>query len=385
MRIPLLWRLAPATLLRFPRSAAAVAFSAAVVVVASVMGPLFLDSSERASLEAELERTGRWRAGMQILHRPVQVAAAFEEQVRLRRLGNEVQRLLEARVEGVEGLGSPVTTFLGPFAVARSGDETSTVRMISRTDALANVTVVDSAGEGVWIADVTADALGVGAGDRISIGSGESFRVGGVYRALAEDRPRAYWDPLGDFIFKQTSADAIPPPFLIGSGDAYVELLARLDPSMQVRWQVPLSSEDIPPERAASVAREIERITGETEGGSHPIGRTLLDLGGLAYDPLVTSLLPGIMSTAAERIETSRAPATVLTVAARLLGAGLMTAAGISLVSRRRSEVRALIARGVGPRALGVRFLVEGVASVALGGAVGLAAAFGGVALLGAV
>ena len=48
MSPPLLWRLAPGVLFRFPRSAAAVAFSAGVVVLATILGPLFLASSERA-------------------------------------------------------------------------------------------------------------------------------------------------------------------------------------------------------------------------------------------------------------------------------------------------------------------------------------------------
>lgn len=392
MRIPLLWRLAPATLLRFPRSAAAVAFSAAVLVMATVLGPLFLESSQGASLGAELQRVGRFSAGIQIVHLPLSLPSTLAEKERVADLGNAVREILEDRIEPLRHvLGHPLTTQIGALTVASSDEGTSTVRLLARTDALANVTPVEGdpgrdPGDGVWIADATAEALGLGPGDTVALSSGRrrvELAVAGVYRFLPRDTPRAYWTPLEDFIYKTTSDDTFPAAFLIGEGDAFVDLMTSLNPSTQTRWEIPLASNDIDPDAARVAVREFGNITAESLSGSAPLGKTLSELGGNAFDPRTDTLLPGILGTAEQRLETSRAPASVLTVAARALGAGLMVAAGLSLVARRRSEMRALIARGSGPWALGARFAVEGLLPVAAGGVSGLVAGYLGVRFLG--
>ena len=384
MKAPLLWRLAPATLLRFPRSAAAVGFSAAVVVLATILGPLFLSSSERASLQLGMEQSGPWEAGLQIIWRPFDYPDTPTEKERQLRLAGEGRRLLTDQAAEVPGLGDATVTLLGGQSSAETSKGSTFVRLVHRTNALDNVTVVESGGEGVWVADVTADTLGVEPGETIRlttpVGGGHRVRVAGIYELLRDDEPRPYWGPLTDFIYKVPGADAIPPPFVL----AHAEYVMSADPSAQVRWNLPLDSTDVPPQTLRTIAREFRHITHGILRRSTALGNALHDLGGAAFYPQIDSLLPGIMRTAQDRLAASQAPTGVVTAAARILGAGLVVAAGLSLVARRRSEVRALIARGAGPLPLAVRFAVEGAGPVLLGAVAAIAAGYMGVRFGGA-
>ena len=386
MRVPLLWRLAPGALLRFPRSAAAVAFSAGVVVLATILGPLFLGSSERASIQGELERRGRWEAGLQIRWQSFTHAPTKEAREQMLLLGDEGRKFLDEGVEDVTGAGAATTTFVGSEGQAQSATGTERVRLLHRTAWEDNVTVVEEGpprrdsrigggGKGVWIADVTAEALGARVGDEIVIETEAdrvTARVGGIYRFLPDEPQRDYWAPLEDILYKTTSSDFHPPAFVLTSG----RFVTSSDSFTQVRWDIPLASEDLPPETVREVDRAFQRLTSETLSRSGALAREIEALGIFAFSPRVDSLLPGIVENARERLDASQAPASVVTVTTRILGAGLMIAAGLSLVARRRSEIRALIARGLGPATLALRFVVEGVAPVVAGGIAGIGAGY---------
>ena len=383
MKPPLLWRLAPRVLFRFPRSAAAVAFSAGVVVLATILGPLFLSSSERASLQTGLDQSGPWEAGLQIVWRGYDYPDSAREEQRHLELADEGRQLLSERVDGVPGLSRPSLTLLGGEASATSSSgREAPVRVVHRTFAYENVSVVRQGGRGVWMADITAESLRVEPGDEITLrtptGVSEA-RVGTIYRNLRDD-PREFWSTLTDFIYKQPEADAPPAPFVLADPGAVI----TADRTAQIRWNVPLSSGRLDPETAKTAAREFRRIGQEVRREGSALGRALRDLGGFAFDPTISTLLGGIIDKAQDRLEASQAPTGVVTAAARILGAGLMIAAGLALVARRRSEVRALIARGAGPASLAARFLVEGIAPVLLGGIAAVLVGYAGVRLAGA-
>lgn len=383
MRVPLLWRLAPGGLFRFPRSAAAVTFSAAVVVLAAILGPLFLGSSERASIQGELERRGRWQAGLQIVWRTFTHATTDEAREQLLQTGRVGRRFFVERTDGVPGIDPAAVSFVGGEAHAEGSRGTALVRLVHRSGWADNVTVVERGGAGVWIPDVTAEALGAGPGDEISIATESdtvTARVGGIYRFLPEEERRDFWSPLEDVLYKNASDDGFPPAFVL-SPPGFV---TGSDAFTQVRWDIPLAAEDLAPDVVRGVHETFEEVTEETLSFNGPLADEL-SLGGVyAYDPRVDSLLPGIVSNAQDRLDASQAPASVVTVTTRILGAGLMIAAGLSLVARRRAEVRALIARGLGPATLALRFLVEGVAPVVAGAAAGVVAGYTGVRWLGA-
>lgn len=383
MRLPLLWRLAPGVLFRFPRSAAAVGFSAGVAVLATILGPLFLASSERAALQTGMDQSGRWEAGLQIVWRAYDYPDTPAEKERHIQLAQEGRRLLAERAAATPGLAPPTMTLLGGDGIATSGDRESPVRVLHRTDALENVAVVEEGGDGVWIADLTAKSLRVGPGEAIDLRTpGGRYRatVGTIYRNLRDDRPREFWSTLTDFVYKQPEADAPPPPFVLV--DPATAIAA--DRSAQIRWNVPLAASNLPPDTIRGAAREFRAISRDVERRDGAIGRALEELGGFGFEPVISTLLGGIIGTAQDRLEASQAPTGVLTAAARILAAGLMVAAGLSLVARRRSEVRALIARGAGPGSLALRFLVEGAAPVVLGTAVAVVAGYAGVRAAGA-
>lgn len=384
MRASLLWRLAPGVLFRFPRSAAAVAFSAGVVVLATILGPLFLTSSERASLQAGMDQSGPWEAGLQIIWRSYEYPDSPDEKDRYLLLAQEGRRLLTEHAVATPGLDPATVTLLGGPSTASVARDETFVRLAHRTSAFDNVAVVERGGEGVWIADLTAESLGIGPGDTIEVttqlGERARVRVGAVYRNLRDDEPRPYWAPLTDFIYKQPEADTPPPPLVLTDARTLVDV----DRTAQIRWNVPLEAADLSPDTLRGAARELRAIGRDVLTASSELGETVDELGGVAFEPAADTLLPGIIRTAQERLEASQAPTGVVTAAARILGAGLMVAAGLALVARRRSEVRALIARGAGPASLGLRFLVEGAAPVLLGTVAAVAAGYAGVRLLGA-
>lgn len=384
MRIPLLWRLAPGALLRFPRSAAAVAFSAGVVVLATILGPLFLGSSERAAIQGELERRGRWEAGLQVQWRTFSGAPTAEARDVLLRLGLEGRDFFDEAAAGVPGIGRTAVTFVGGDAQIATATGTERARLVHRSGWTDNVTVVERGdAEGVWLPDVTAEALRAEPGDEVTVRTGSdrvTARVGGIYRFLPDEPQRDFWAPLEDILYKSTSADTFPPAFVL----APAPFVTRSDEFTQVRWDLPLTTEVLPPETVRRVDRTFQRIMSETLSRSGRLANEIEDAGIFGFAPRADSLLPGIVDNAQERLDASQAPASVVTVTTRILGAGLMVAAGLSLVARRRSEIRALIARGVGPGTLALRFLVEGVAPVVLGAAGGVAAGYAGVRALGA-
>jgi putative ABC transport system permease protein len=382
VNVPLLWRIAPRVLFRFPRSAAAVAFGAGVLVLATILGPLFLSSSERASLAAGFDLSGRWEAGLQVIWRAYAYPGRPAEEERNLRLAAEGRRLLAERVAGVSGLGSPTATLLGGEgrAVSEAGD--AAVRLVHRTEAYENVTVVERGGPGVWLADVTAAALDVGPGDTIRLttpGGITRARVGTVYENLRDD-PRDFWATLTDFIYKAPDSDTPPPPFVL-AGDRFV---MDADRTAQIRWNLPLRTTDLPPSELKAIVREFRRVAREVTSDARGIGGELYELGGFAFEPAISTLLPGIVRNAQERLEASQAPTGVVTAAARVLGAGLMVAAGLALVARRRSEVRALIARGAAPASLALRFVAESAAPAALGTIAAVVAGYAGVRAFGA-
>ncbi|HEV2754712.1 MAG TPA: hypothetical protein VG318_02905 [Actinomycetota bacterium] len=384
MRVPLLWRLAPTTLLRFPRSAAAVAFSAGVVVLATILGPLFLGSSERAAIQGELERRGRWEAGLQIQWRTFSGAPTKEARAALLRLGLEGRAFFEEAAAGAPGIGRPAVSFVGSEAQALTASGTERVRLVHRSGWTDNVTVVERGdGDGVWLPDVTAEALRAQPGDEVTIRTERdrvSVRVGGIYRFLPDEPQRDFWAPLEDVLYKSTSSDTFPPAFVL----APPALVAGSDEFTQVRWDLPLTSEGLPPETVRGAARAFRRITSQTLSRSGRLADAIESAGIFGFDPRIDSLLPGIVDNAQDRLDASQAPASVVTVTTRILGAGLMVAAGLSLVARRRSEVRALIARGLGPGTLALRFLVEGLGPVVGGAVAGVLAGYAGVQALGA-
>ncbi|HEX2057558.1 MAG TPA: hypothetical protein VHI71_04235 [Actinomycetota bacterium] len=384
MKAPLLWRLAPGVLLRFPRSAAAIAFAAGVVVLATILGPVFLESSERAAMAGEMERTGRWEAGLQIVWRPFEYATTPEARARLLRLGQEGLRALHERMEDVPGVGPATVTFLGGQITAAGEEGNAFVRLAHRTHDRENVRVLDGGDEeGVWIADVSAEAMGVEPGDSIDLVTGGArveVPVGAIYRFLPDDEPREFWTPLRDFVYKLPSADTYPPPLVL----ADAELVTSTDIATQVRWNVPLEAGTLAPDAVRAVGREFRALGRETLRQSEGFGKVLSDLGGPAYLPEVDTLLGGVIRVAQDRLDASQAPTGVVTAAAKLLGAGLMVAGGLSLVARRRSEVRALIARGASPLSLALRFAVESAAPVATGAVVAVVAGYAVVRMLGA-
>ena len=91
---------------------------------------------------------------------------------------------------------------------------------MSRTGALDHVTILSRAGgDGLWISDIAAGQLGVKAGDTFKLtgsdfnGGGRDMpvRVKGIYRALAYQTEKPYWNNFFADIYPG-DLDSPPPP-----------------------------------------------------------------------------------------------------------------------------------------------------------------------------
>ena len=373
------WGKAPFLLItRFKTLFFGVVGGAAILAAAATAGPAFIASSERASLTNELERATRWTAGLHVSH----PATTFSEQPlaedSLEKLGAGGARILRELTGDVDRLGSVYTTYLGGGSILVSPEDQVPVRLIDRTDALENIRFTErSDADGLYIADETARQLDVEVGDTIRM-EGElgttDIKVAGLYRFLPFDARRPYWAPYADRIYRETSADTYPPPFVFASPGTYFSLANRLGDYNDVHWEIPLSSTEMSLDQAKQLDRDIERVIDRVHAGSTGFRDVIEDaLGFVTFFVGADSALPGIVSTAEERVGSLGPAVQLLSLAARAVAGAILAALGYYLVKRRRTEVVTLVARGTSPTVIGLRAAFEALIAVLLGGLGGVA------------
>lgn len=373
-----LWRKAPMVLLlRFRPLFVGVVLGAIVLAAAATSGPAFIASSERASVQNELERASRWTAGLHLSH-PASTFGPLPPPGLLRRLGEGGGELIRSVARDIEGLDEMVTTYYGsPSTLASDADDVQ-VRMIQRSGALGHIEMLErSEGEGLIIADETARQLEVGLGDDLVLEGGRArtrVRITGVYRFLPLDRVRRYWTPYSDSIYRESDADIYPPAFVFASPGYFFELADRIGDYNDVHWELPLASTDLDFEEAralnADLQKVIDGVFADTSGFRDLIGDAL-GFRGLSLG--ADTALSGVVRTAEERIETVTPAVELLSLAARAVAAAILAALGFYLVKRRRTEVLTLVARGTSPTSIGIRAGLESLLPLVVGGLLGAA------------
>ncbi|MBK5228522.1 MAG: hypothetical protein JJE05_08450 [Actinobacteria bacterium] len=250
-RATILWAKAPLLLRRFPQILGITILASAILAIATASGPTFLKASETASLSGEIEESTVWAAGLRVSYRSsfslsfLGLEEASQDVQTLKRIESSVETAIADEIEGVPHLGEVSTTLVGAISrVSRAGEE-QVVRLIHRDDALDHVEKIAGTGNlnrGVWLADVTAEVLGVEPGDRISL-SGPTregkVRVAGTYRFLPLDVPRAFWQGFGELIYQSAGDMTYPPAFAIVPGDDYYKLAVGAGDLPTIRWEVP--------------------------------------------------------------------------------------------------------------------------------------------------
>ena len=366
----------PWLLLKFPEIAAAVLAGALILALPTSSSPVFVASAGAAALGAEVEELGAHAAGFTLIDytRLSGPGGAGEAQ-----LVERDDAMLTA-AEPLTGIGPRILGMLagtpslaGPGATAGPGSD---VRLLARTDANENVTILEgSASGGVLVPASVARTEGVAPGDEVTLSEAPrsaTVTVTGVYRDLWRSPISPYWEPYREYIAPASVDSEPPPPFLILDEPTLLDVTAGLPDLVQTRWELPLDLDGITlPEAAAlqralgGVARSFNDIT--------PDGDEIFT------SPNIATELPTVVEGAQQTVAGLTGSVQALSFGGRAVALFVVAAAGVYGMQRRRVEAAILLARGVAPWILGVRAAIEAALPTIVGAAGGWAS---GIALV---
>jgi putative ABC transport system permease protein len=376
------WLKAPLALLRHPAVFAAIAAASLLVALAAASAPLFTTAAGSAALSSKLDEITQFGAGLEVRRVDGLTAGVTPG-----------DRALRTTVSQLPFLDDPVVTIVtAPVTAQRAGSpapQAVSVRLMARTGSLEHVTrLAGQDGEGVWIADSVAQALGIGPGDTLVL-SGEQdsdseaptaeVPVDGVYHALAAEAETAYWINLVADIYPDDPDAPVPASFVLGSPEQVVALQRALggDPVEQ-RWEYPLERRGLTLEEAKALDRRFDALEAGLRSGQSDLWRELGCRGSGAAGPAECTLkssLSAAITLADENIDAVSPPARLLATAGMLVALAAAAAAGVFLVARRRVEARLLFAQGRAPAWFAGRTALESLVPMLLGTAAGFALA----------
>jgi len=403
-----LWAKSPTLLLRFPGLFIAVAVGALLLSLTIASFPLFISSSESATLSEGVAVANRFGAGVTIIQGdtfepPARLAERYEEFSGLE-VGpgapptwEQRTALVEKGLGRVEHLGDVVVTVIGPNVDAsKPGDDRSfPVHLLDRTGWPDHVEVVDRADvDGIWLADTTASGLGVEPGDDIVLRSSDGTRrlpVEGIYVALVK-RPQIapYWSSLGNEIYPGRPGFPEPPPFAFLPAGRLADISRELgSPDALFQWQYPVAvREGLTLPRAEQLGRDLGGFRRAFSNGDSELGRAFFCVTRAfctSGSGLVNfgSLLPQITDETNRTIDAISGPIDLLSDAGILVALAVIASAGTFTIARRAIEASLLFARGSSAVSVGVKTTLESILPAVVGTVAGVALGVGGVAWLG--
>jgi putative ABC transport system permease protein len=392
------WRRGPLLLLRRPGVAGALMAAAFVAVLPAAAAPLFLSSSENATLHRQIRETCPWSVGARVSG-ALAVVPAYQDRPRgepgsapapTRPSGAEVfqRRIQTARDAAAPGLGAPVVTLLSqvnvdPIGRTLPNPDARGINLIGQDTFREHIQVIEgSGGAGLWLPDTVAAAQGFKVGDRVRLSARNTIAgeigmvsepyevpVAAIFRDVRSLPDQPYWCSLRDAIRgapgQEFSNTPILPVALIDTG-GFIEggTLMKLRAGHTIEFAV----------RDATMAAPLGRAT------AHDVAAMREKLA--AADPLVFGDAPPyqmVFSSLLDRqvrraalVRTGLLPPVVpITAAGALVGLAVVAAAAIFWVQRRRQELTVLAAHGVGPGGLGLKAVIEALPAVLAGAAAG--------------
>ncbi|MGH9104007.1 MAG: hypothetical protein ACRDYD_13655 [Acidimicrobiales bacterium] len=394
------WRRAPLLVWRHPSVAVAVTVTAAILALSVSALPLYLSSGGSAATALEVAQRCPSELGATVVaDGPVAPRALAARSADAARLVSADLRSSGAPPGALAGAVTTVTLLSTRGALAlvgpRSGAHPLQIQLLDRSDQLAHVSAVSSAGGvGVWIPDDAAAALGARSGETLTLepvgstgaraGAPVPLRVAGVYRSLeGRTLPRFWCD--GQAFFG-TPDDNFPPPPVVLAGPAALAGILRAvsGSSLTFEWQRSLrqGGTTLPQARATEAAlRRLARqlpAPAPGPGGRRPEAPPP---GSMSASP--PQQLPFVVDHAAAVRGALGSGTLPVSVAGGLVALLLVGAAASYWVDQRRVELDLLHARGVGPAALGCKAALELGAPVILGAGGGWAVAVAAVTRLG--
>jgi hypothetical protein len=391
--VTVLWRKAPAVLLRYPAVLAAVLAFSLLAALAAAAGPFVRAGVESESLHSQLAQVTPLAAGLEIRGEMPYAPVASRRPA------------IDALARTIPGVGPPVLTTWFLQEVAYSAHGQVEVEPMARDGAVAHVRHLASAGgPGVWISDRDAQVLGVQPGDTIRLPQIVAFahttslkqklvpfRVAGVYRALDRDLGNPYWQnftqdirsrapdppPLPSFLFMSPrDLDRLVAPG--SSPNVLVPEGSRLGVQAVVAYELPVEPHGLSLAAARGIRERFADVRRRLASPDAPLARSL----GCVEPCSVTSSLDASLLVAANDVAAIGATVSLLTACAILIALAIAVAAGTFLVRRRRGEAFLLYARGEATAAFSVRTALEGLPATVAGAAAGFGLALAGLSLL---
>jgi putative ABC transport system permease protein len=386
MRLRIPWVGSPFVLVRFPGLLLAIVGAGVILGAAAGASPVFVSSAGNATLHKGLDGLCPWGVGLSAdtyfapydAHgRPTKVLPSES----FARADQEIH----TRAEGLSLGPDVVTLFLTnrseAYASGRSRHR-APVQIIARDGATSHIQRLASADVrgGVWIPDTTARSLGLKPGDRVAFAlqfgpqAKPSVRVAGIYRDLSTAPIPEWWcSMIGAIIPQNAFSLNVPPPPPIILADR--ELILRIADGLGqlgsgVMWEFPLDDRSLSLERARPLSRTLAAIAHALTAKPNPFG-TCGRLGCMSGH----TDLPAITERADRTVDSLRSPVTAVSWSGRIVALFLLVGSAAYWVTRRRSEVFLLSARGAGPVRTAAIVAVESLIPLLVAGAVGWVAA----------
>ena len=392
------WVRGPLLLLRRPGVAFALTVAALVTALPAAAAPLFLSSAREATLAHRVASDCPSLLGQRI-----QSGIAFERTGALLANGQTVTgrqlvglRTAEAdrAAARVPGLGPRLDTLtVSADSIGPSGSRMP-IMLVARDGFGAHVRVLRGpAGPGgVWIPDSLAEQHHLGVGGTLTLAGGydrspgdfveltHPVRVTAVYRDLRRLPDDPYWCASRNVYRGPPGVEftnSVVPPMVLTDSATLLATATAADLNGTQSIEYPLRGGFDQP-RAARTGRAVEAMRQRLLADQPPVFRA-----DYVHNSRFTSTI-GAFAGRAELVRHSLLPPVIpITLAGVLVGLLVVAAAGVFWTKRRRTELTALSAHGVGPAALGVKAVLEAAPALLVGAAAGWAAALGLVRWIG--
>lgn len=396
------WVHAPTVLLRYRGLFAAVAVGGVLLALAAAAYPLFLSATTSSLVRAAIEREGISRFGAGLTYRFADMSLVPGTRIEFQRVSDDPRDIGRAfdRIAGVSPiLGSPIAQVMSrPVEVSTDGsDEVRSAKLFSGTDATAHVDLLEGGdGEGVWMPDLVADALGIGVGDEVTLRSEEggeaTLEVGAIYRAvytIYTGTSDGYWTSWRD-IFKIPCADCAPPPQpILADRTTVMRAMRELEQRRATfSWNAPIRDPaGVGLDQADTLLRYQRAVQERMRDLDTETGRLFdccIELRWTGRGTTTfTSDVSYVITDARERIAAVEGPTRVLEIAGVAVALAVVAAAGAFAIRGRRVEAAWLFARGTSAAAVGVKTALESLIPVLVGAIAGAVVAWATVTRLG--